>query len=96
MLPAGTVFIVDDDVACRDSMRELVSSAGLSAETYTSASEFLAAFDPSQLGCLVLDLRMPRMDGLALQEHLIEIGARIPIVFTSGHSDFATAVRAIM
>lgn len=95
MLPAGTVFVVDDDAACRDSIRELVSSAGLSAETFTSASEFLAAFDPSRPGCLVLDLRMPRMDGLALQEHLTEIGARIPIVFISGHSDIATAVRAI-
>lgn len=96
MLPTGTVFIVDDDAACRDSTCELVSSIGLSAQSFASAAEFLAAFDSAESGCLVTDLRMPGMDGLALQRHLIELGARIPVVFTSGsHSDIASAVQAI-
>lgn len=90
-----TVFILDDDAACRDAAMELVHSVGLPAEGFASAQEFLEAFDPARPGCLVLDLRMPRMDGLALQAHLMALGARIPIVFVSGHSDIAMAVRAI-
>jgi two-component system, LuxR family, response regulator FixJ len=90
-----TVFIVDDDEACRDSTRELAGVNGLAAETFASASAFLQAFDGARPGCLVLDLRMPQMDGLTLQAQLIDIGARIPIVFTSGHGDIVTAVQAI-
>jgi FixJ family two-component response regulator len=93
-LPA-TVFIVDDDEACRDSTRELVCANGMAAQTFASASAFLQAFDLARPGCLVLDLRMPQMDGLELQAHLIGIGARIPIVFTSGHSNIAIAMKAI-
>ena len=59
-----TVFIVDDDDACRDSIRELVASVGLTAAVFSSAVEFLVAFDPAWRGCLVLDLLMPRMNGL--------------------------------
>src|SRR6185436_8902023 len=90
-----TIFVVDDDAACRDAALELVHSVGLPAEGFGSAQEFLETFDPARRGCLVLDLRMPRMDGLALQAHLIAVRARIPIVFVSGHSDIATAVQAI-
>lgn len=90
-----TVFIIDDDEAYRDSVRELVSSVGLATETYSSALDFLEAFDPLRLGCLVLDVRMARMSGLALQERLTAMGASIPIVFISGHGDIAMAVKAV-
>ena len=90
-----TVFIVDDDDACRDSIRELVVSAGLAAAVFNSALDFLAALDPAWCGCLVLDLRMPRMNGLALQARLREMGVNIPIVFISGSVEISTAVQAI-
>src|SRR5512134_2620314 len=90
-----TVFIIDDDEAFRDSVKELVSSVGHPAETFRSALEFLAASDPARPGCLVLDVRMARMSGIALQAKLKEQGARIPIVFISGHGDIGTAVNAI-
>jgi len=90
-----TVFIIDDDEAYRDSVRELVSSVGLANEAYCSAVDFLATFDATRPGCLVLDVRMARMSGLALQERLAAMGARIPIVFISGHGDIAMAVKAV-
>ena len=90
-----TVFIVDDDEAFRDSAKELVSSVGLAAETFRSALEFLEAFDPARPGCLVLDVRMARMSGIALQARFREMGACILIVFISGHGDIAMVVYAI-
>jgi two-component system response regulator DctR len=90
-----TVFIVDDDEAFRDSVQELVSSVGLAAQSFRSASEYLEAFDVSRPGCLVLDVRMAHMSGIALQGRLKELGARIPIVFISGHGDISMAVTAI-
>ena len=94
-MTAPTVFIVDDDEAYRDSMRELVNSIGLATKVYCSASDFLESFDPSRPGCLVLDVRMAHMSGIALQQRLIAIGARIPIVFISGHGDIMMAVKAV-
>jgi len=90
-----TVFIIDDDEAFRDSVNELVGSVGFATQTFRSGLEFLEAFDPASPGCLVLDVRMARMSGIALQAKLKEMGARIPIVFISGHGDIATAVNAI-
>ncbi|MGO4391797.1 response regulator transcription factor [Variovorax sp. M-6] len=90
-----TVFIIDDDEGYRDSVRELVGSVGLPTETFGSALDFLEVFDPDRPGCLVLDVRMARMNGLALQERLMAMGARIPIVFISGHGDIAMAVKAV-
>lgn len=90
-----TVFIIDDDEAYRDSVQELVSSVGLPTETFSSAVDFLDVFDPERPGCLVLDVRLARMSGLALQERLAAMGARIPIVFISGHGDIAMAVKAV-
>ncbi|MEJ8859405.1 response regulator [Variovorax robiniae] len=90
-----TVFIIDDDEASRDSVRELVSCVGLATETYSSAIDFLADFDAARPGCLVLDVRMAHMSGLALQERLVAISARIPIVFISGHGDISMAVKAV-
>ena len=90
-----TVFIVDDDAAVLDSVAELVTSVGLRAATFRSASEFRAGFDPALPGCLVLDVRMAHTSGPALQEELNAIGARIPIVFISGHGDIAVAIKTI-
>ncbi|MDN8618580.1 response regulator transcription factor [Variovorax ginsengisoli] len=90
-----TIFIIDDDEAYRDSVRELVSSIGLATEVHSSALAFIESFDPARPGCLVLDVRMAVMSGLALQQRLAAIGARIPIVFISGHGDIAMAVKAV-
>lgn len=90
-----TVFIVDDDEAFRDSVEELLHSVGLQAESFGSALEFMERFDPTRPGCLVLDVRMARISGIALQAQLKDIGARLPIVFISGHGDIAMAVNAI-
>ena len=90
-----TVFIVDDDVAVLDSIAELVMSVGLRAATFRSAQEFRDSFDPERPGCLVLDVRMAHTSGLALQEELNAIDARVPIVFISGHGDISVAIKAI-
>jgi two-component system, LuxR family, response regulator FixJ len=89
------VFIVDDDEAVRSSLRFVFKSVGLSATPLPSAQAFLAAYDPEQAGCLVLDVRMPGMSGLALQEQLNLRGAIVPVIFISGHGDIPMAVEAI-
>jgi FixJ family two-component response regulator len=90
-----TVFIVDDDEGARNSLRFLLKSVGLPGETFASAQEFLAAYCPEQPGCLVLDVRMPGMSGLELQQELNRRGAVIPVVFVTGHGDVPMAVEAI-
>lgn len=90
-----TVFIVDDDEPVRDSLKMLMRSVGLSAETFSGAAEFLEAYDPDRSGCLVLDIRMPGMSGMELQEKLNEIHAILPIIFITGHGDVPMAVKAI-
>ncbi len=90
-----TVFIVDDDEAFRDSVKELLGSVGLACETYRSALEFIDAYDAARPGCLVLDVRMAHMSGIALQAKLKDMGAQIPVVFISGHGDIAMAVNTI-
>ncbi|MBN8509884.1 MAG: response regulator transcription factor [Burkholderiales bacterium] len=92
---AQTVFVVDDDDAYRDSIVELVASVGLRAECFASAQQFLDAFDPQRGGCLVLDVRMAHMSGIALQARLKEMAATLPIVFVSGHGDIEMAVKAV-
>jgi len=89
------VFIVDDDEAVRNSLRLLVKSVGLSATALVSAQEFLASYDPLQPGCLVLDVRMPGMSGLELQQQLNARGAVIPLIFITGHGDVPMAVEAM-
>jgi len=90
-----TVFIVDDDEPVRDSLKMLMRSVGLSAETFSGAAEFLEAYDPDRPGCLVLDIRMPGMSGMELQEKLNEVHAILPIIFITGHGDVPMAVKAI-
>jgi two-component system, LuxR family, response regulator FixJ len=89
------VFIVDDDDAVRNSLRLLVKSVGLSASVQVSAQDFLTHYDPSQPGCLVLDVRMPGMSGLDLQQQLNMRGAVIPVIFITGHGDIPMAVEAM-
>lgn len=89
------VFIVDDDEAVRSSIEMLVRSLSLRAETFASAQEFLDDFDPEQPGCVVLDVRMPGMSGLELQQKLAEMGATIPIIFITAHGDVPMAVSAL-
>jgi FixJ family two-component response regulator len=91
----ATVFVVDDDDAVRTSLRLLLKSVGLPVETFGSAQEFLDAFDADRAGCLVLDIRMPGMSGLELQQKLNEIHAITPIVFITGHGDVPMAVEAM-
>ena len=90
-----TVFIVDDDEAVRDSLGLLLESLGQSYRAYPAATDFLEDYDPDRPGCLLLDIRMPGMSGIELQERLNEMGAILPIVFITGHGDVPLAVKAI-
>lgn len=89
------IFVVDDDEAVRLSTEMLIKSMGLRVESFHSAAEFLEDFDPQQPGCVILDIRMPGMSGLELQQHLNEMKASIPIVFVTGHGDVPMAVQAM-
>ena len=91
----ATVFVVDDDEAVRTSLRLLLKSVGLPVETYAAAQEFLDQFDPDRAGCLVLDIRMPGISGLELQQHLNDQHSIMPIVFITGHGDVPMAVEAM-
>ncbi|MDH3643210.1 MAG: response regulator transcription factor [Gammaproteobacteria bacterium] len=90
-----TVFVVDDDEPVRDAIGMLLETVDIPFEAFATAQEFLDAYDASRTGCLVLDIRMPGMSGLELQEKLIEDKAPIPIVFITGHGDIPMAVDAM-
>jgi len=92
---AALVFIVDDDDAVRNSIRLLMKSLGLATRPLSTAQEFLATYDPQQPGCLILDVRMPGMSGLELQQQLNVRGAIIPVIFITGHGDVPMAVEAM-
>ena len=91
----STVFVVDDDPAILRSMRWLIESVGLPVRTFPSAKEFLDEYNPDMPGCLVLDVRMPGISGLELQEVLRERGCEIPIIIVTGFADVPMAVRAM-
>ena len=88
----STIYIVDDDEAVRDSLRWLLEANGYAVRSFAGAEEFLAAYDPEQVGVLIADIRMPGMSGLELQEALIARKAPLPIVFITGHGDVPMAV----
>jgi RNA polymerase sigma factor (sigma-70 family) len=90
-----TVFIVDDDLAIRHAMTLLVQSVGLESRAFATANDFLERFDSCSAGCLVLDIRMPGLSGLELQQRLLELGVSIPIIFITGHADVPMAVEAM-
>jgi two-component system, LuxR family, response regulator FixJ len=91
----AVVMVVDDDSGVRNAMRALLKSVGLQSALYASAQEFLAAYQPEQQGCLVLDIRMPGMSGMELQQQLNLRGAVIPVIFMTGHGDIPMAVEAM-
>ena len=90
-----TVFVVDDDEPVRDAIGMLLETVGMPYQSFSSAQAFLDAYDSSKSGCLVLDIRMPGMSGLELQQKLIEMRATIPVVFITGHGDVPMAVEAM-
>ena len=92
---ASTVFIVDDDEAVRDSLRWLLEANGYHVSAFSSAESFLSAFDEKTAGVLIVDVRMPGMSGLELQEQLIARKSSMPIVFITGHGDVPMAVSTI-
>jgi FixJ family two-component response regulator len=87
-----TVFIIDNDEPLRASLRFLLESADMPCREFESAEEFLAAYDPDQPGCLILDVRLPGMSGVVLQERLRDLSCRLPIIVTTGFADVGTAV----
>lgn len=89
------VFVVDDDPAVRDSLRLLLKSAGLSTQLYANAQAFLDDFDPRRPGCVVVDVRMPGMNGLELQAALNARNAALPLIVMTGHGDIPMAVQAM-
>ena len=89
------VFLIDDDAAVRDAIRDLLFSVGHMVESFASAEEFLARRDPQACGCLVLDVRLPGTSGLELQKRLLAQKDRIPVIFISGYGDVPMAVQVM-
>ena len=91
----GTVQLVDDDPAVRDSIAFLLKTVGVPCQTYADAGQFLDEFSAGEVSCLVLDIRMPGMSGLELQEEMKRRNWNTPIIFITGHGEIAMAVRAM-
>ena len=91
----ATVFVVDDEVEVRKSLRWLIESIDLNVETFESAEEFLAAYDPDRPGCAVIDMRMPEVSGLELQKKLKANGYTLPLIFITGFGSVPIAVEAL-
>jgi two-component system response regulator FixJ len=89
------VYVVDDDEAVRDSLSVLLESKAYAVRSFGSAPEFLAAAPSLPVGCLIADIRMPEMDGLELQQHLIDRSLQFPLIVITGHGDVSLAVRAM-
>jgi FixJ family two-component response regulator len=88
----GTVYVVDDDEAVRDSVQWLLEGQGFRARCFGSAEDFLARYDPRDIACALIDIRMDGMSGLELQDRLVERGSPLPIAFITGHGDVPLAV----
>lgn len=95
MTSASTVFVVDDDAAIRDSLQILLSNAGLNVSGYDSGIGFLQDFDAGMQGCLLLDVRMPHMDGLELLSALQAKKCRMPVIIMTAHGEVKIAVQAM-
>ena len=89
------VYVVDDDVSARKGLARLICSAGLTAKTFVSGEEFLAAARSKAPGCLILDVNLPGLNGLDLQQELAESDTEVPIIFLTGHGDIPMTVRAV-
>ena len=94
-MPAPVVYIVDDDTDVRRSIQRLLLSVGLVSETFASADDFLQHVDRERPGCVVMDVRMPRVSGLDAQRQLAENGVDLPLIFVTGHADISAIVRAM-
>jgi FixJ family two-component response regulator len=92
---ATTIFIVDDDPAVLTGLSRLLRSFGLNVVTFSSPQEFLDQHDPQTPGCLILDIAMPGLNGLELQEALTNMGSKIPIIFLTGHGNVPDSVQAM-
>jgi FixJ family two-component response regulator len=95
MLAGPKVFLVDDDPSVRKAIDRVLGAAGLQVASFDSAAAFLEAYDPECEGCLVLDVKMPGMDGMELQDALAARGCILPIVFLTGHGDIHMSVEAM-
>jgi len=97
MTPAedSTVFVIDDDAAVRAAIQGLLKSVGLHSDSFGTAQEFLSSERPDGPSCLVLDVRLPGINGLDFQRQLADAGVRIPIIFITGHGDIPMTVRAM-
>jgi FixJ family two-component response regulator len=93
--PAPTVYIVDDDEAVRESLGLLLESVDQVSGGFASATDFLEAYDDDMAGCIVLDIRMPGMNGMELQRKLNDLNSILPIIFVTGHGDVPMAVEAM-
>lgn len=91
----AVIHVVDDDKAMCESMRWLIESVGFNVRTYPGAKQFLESYQDEHTGCLLLDVRMPEMSGLELQEQLNKHHIHLPIIFVTGHGDVPMAVRAM-
>jgi len=91
----ATVYVVDDDASVRESLSSLIRSAGMAVKVFASPLDFLELEPLDEVACLVLDVRMPGLDGLSLQKKLLECGKSIPIIFITGHGDVPLVVRAM-
>jgi len=90
-----TIYVVDDDDGMRRALTVLITTVGYNAVAFARPTEFLATYDASQPGCLVLDVRMPEMSGLEVQQQLNRSGAMLPVILITGHGDIPMAVQAM-
>jgi len=93
--PSSTVFVIDDYAPVRTSISRLLRAAGFVVIAFASAEQFLAQYDPGVLGCIVLDLAMPTVNGLELQDILAKAGSLLPIIFLTGIADIPESVQAM-
>src|ERR1700741_5140823 len=91
----AVVFVVDDDASVREALQRLIRSAGLSVEAFASAEEFLGRVRPNVPSCLVLDVRLPDLSGIDVQQRMVEANNEMPILFITGYGDIPTTVKAM-
>jgi two-component system, LuxR family, response regulator FixJ len=89
------IYVVDDDNSMREALALLLKTVGYSTASFAAPHDFLAKYDPNQPGCVVLDVRMPQMSGLEVQQHLNRAGSMVPVILITGHGDIPMAVQAM-
>ena len=95
MMAEPAVYVVDDDVIVRILLEKVFQAANINVETYASAEDFLATYSPNNSGCLLLDIMMPGMSGLELQEALVSLRNDTPVIFLTGSDEVKVAVKAL-